>query len=123
MTRQPSSVHQTTRKNILRQVQIQAGQPKTNTATLGILSVLDGFIVSDIDMDKLSHIWITLEAEYGTLTLNSLRGLSFGGSRGHGTGIDNPSMSFPETLDDINDAFVSAQIYVSPVIIAREQKK
>ena len=55
-------------------------------------------------MDKLSHIWITLEAEYGTLTLNSLRGLNFGGSRGHGTGIDNPSMSFSGTLEDINDA-------------------
>ena len=55
-------------------------------------------------MDDLSHIWVTLEAEYGTLTLNSLRGLSFGGKRGHGTGIDNPTMSFSGTLTDVNHA-------------------
>jgi len=80
------------------------GQPMTNTATLGILSVVDGFVVADIDMDHLSHIWITLEAEYGMLTLNSLRGLNFGGKRGHGTGINNPSMSFSGTLTDVNNA-------------------
>ena len=30
--------------------------------------------------------------------------MSFGGKRGHGTGIDNPTMSFSGTLTDVNHA-------------------
>jgi len=80
------------------------GQPKSDTVTLGALSVLDGFTVNDIDMGPLDVVRVDLEALYGKITLNSIDGLSFGGQRGMGTGIANRVMSFTGTLNDVNEA-------------------
>lgn len=80
------------------------GQPQTDSVTLGVLSVVDGFVVDDIDMGPRDLLRVDLEALYGKITLNSIDGLSFGGQRGMGTGIANRMMSFTGTLADVNEA-------------------
>jgi len=82
----------------------QEGGPFTSTATLGVVSVLDGFVINDVDMGPHDHIRVDLEAMYGRLTLNSINALSFGGARGQGSGIKDRIMSFSGTLDDVNIA-------------------
>ena len=59
--------------------------------------------VSDVDVGA-SPLEITLRARYGRLTLNSLRSVSFGGARGHGTGVMDRTMIFYGDLNAVNDA-------------------
>ena len=46
---------------------------------------------------------------YGRVTLNSLRGLSFGGHRGHGTGVMDRQLVFYGDLRAVNDALRGMQ--------------
>ena len=82
----------------------QEGGPFTNIATLGVLTIIDGFVINDVDMGPLDHIRVDIEAMYGRLTLNSINALSFGGARGQGSGIKDRTMSFSGTLEDVNTA-------------------
>jgi len=82
----------------------QEGGPFTNTATLGVMSIIDGFVINDVDMAPHDHIRVEIEVMYGRLTLNSINDLSFGGARGQGTGIKDRIMSFSGTLKNVNIA-------------------
>jgi hypothetical protein len=64
--------------------------------------------VDDIDVGD-APLEITLRVRYGRVTLNSLRGLSFGGHRGHGTGVMDRQLVFYGDLRAVNDALRGMQ--------------
>ena len=55
--------------------------------------------VGDIDTGN-NPVIVTLAATNGTITLGSTAGLTFGA----GDGIDDPTMTFVGTIDEINSA-------------------
>jgi len=75
----------------------------TAQATRNLDNILPPIDISDIDVGG-SPLEITLRSKYGRLTLNSLRSLSFGGVRGHGTGVMDRTMVFYGNLRAVNDA-------------------
>jgi ELWxxDGT repeat protein len=84
------------------------GGPSTAQATRNMDNMLPVITVDDIDIGD-SPLEITLRVRYGRLTLNSLRSLSFGGSRGHGTGVMDRQMVFYGNLRAVNDALRGMQ--------------
>ena len=77
-------------------------------ATRNLKNTLPAFSVSDIDVGDLP-LEVTLRARYGRMTLNSLRGISFGGRRGAGTGVLDRTMVFYGDLRAVNNALRGMQ--------------
>jgi hypothetical protein len=77
-------------------------------ATRDLDNLLPVITVDDIDVGD-APLEITLRVRYGRVTLNSLRGLSFGGHRGHGTGVMDRQLVFYGDLRAVNDALRGMQ--------------
>ena len=80
----------------------------TALATRNLQNTLPALVVTDIDVGE-APLEITLRARYGRITLNSLRGISFGGRRGAGTGVLDRMMVFYGDLRAVNDALRGMQ--------------
>jgi ELWxxDGT repeat protein len=80
----------------------------TALATRNLQNTLPVLLVTDIDVGE-APLEITLRARYGRITLNSLRGISFGGRRGTGTGVMDRLMVFYGDLRAVNDALRGMQ--------------
>ena len=80
----------------------------TALATRNLKNTLPVVVVKDIDVGDVP-LEVTLRARYGRITLNSLRGISFGGRRGTGTGVLDRMMVFYGDLRAINSALRGMQ--------------
>jgi ELWxxDGT repeat protein len=98
--------------------------PASIQAYMEISNPLADISVSDVDASDTSHrgpsgkwipapVEVEIRAAKGRISLNSLKGLSFGGSRGAGDGIEDTVMRFQGSIENINKALFRARYVCS----------
>ena len=77
--------------------------PEAVLATVDFKTVIRGIHVTDVDVGD-ARLTVSLSANFGRLSLNSLKGISFSGTKDRGTGIRDTTMTFSGKIDDVNTA-------------------